>query len=125
MTMTKAAAALIALAFLVGSGVMLYCFGLNTPDKGNWDHAVIVYNALTSVGFTAIGVLLGTQVQQVNVANAKAETKDAKADGNKKATAIRGAVDALGHPAAASADEAGGGVTPVANARSLLLASLS
>jgi putative transposase len=45
---------------------------------GNWDHALTVFSGAASAGFTAIGVLLGTAVQQVNVSNGQADARAAK-----------------------------------------------
>ena len=127
--MTKIAAAVIALVYLGASAFILYHFGVTNTPSGEWDHVIVIYNSITSVGFTAIGVLLGTQVQQVNLnaakadtAAAKADTAAAKADADKKTVASRAAIGLLG-PAAA--DGGGSAPTPVVRAHNLLVDSLS
>ncbi|WP_077002717.1 hypothetical protein [Variovorax sp. KK3] len=120
--LTNGAALLITLAFLLASGWLLYAFGL-TGDKA-WDRAVVVYNALTSVGFAAVGVLLGTKVQQVNVEKANGEADKAKADAARKADAIKTALTEMGKPPAAAVDEAGGGIAPLTHAQIILRQAL-
>ena len=101
---TPGVALILTLSFLAASAWMLN-YAIQT-DKSNWDHAIVVYNALTSVGFSAVGVLLGTKVQQVNVDKANADTAQAKQESAKKTTAIQ---SALTHLEGTSADESGGG----------------
>ena len=101
---TPGVALILMLTFLAASAWMLN--QASQTDKGTWDHAIVIYNALTSVGFSAVGVLLGTKVQQVNVDKANAETAQAKQESAKKTTAIQ---SALTHLEGTSADEAGGG----------------
>lgn len=97
-------ALILTISFLAASAWML-SYAIQT-DKNNWDHAVVVYNALTSVGFSAVGVLLGTKVQQVNVDKANSDTAKAQQESAKKTSAIQ---SALTHLEGTAADEAGGG----------------
>ena len=101
---TPGVALILALSFLAASAWMLN-YAIQT-DPSHWDHPIVVYNALTSVGFSAIGVLLGTKVQQVNVDKANADTVQAKKESAKKTTAIE---SALTHLERTSTKEAGGG----------------
>jgi hypothetical protein len=121
---TPGVALILTLSFLAASAWMLN-YAIQT-DKSNWDHAVVVYNALTSVGFSAVGVLLGTKVQQGNVDRANADTAQAKQDAAKKTTAIQ---SALTHLDGASSDEAGGGAVTnrvaIAEAKGTLRQALS
>jgi hypothetical protein len=81
--MTKGKGTIIAAAILTGlyMAVAIYLlvhFGLEWVTGGNWERASIIFNALSAIGFAAAGVLLGTTVQRVNVANAQRETVSAK-----------------------------------------------
>ena len=85
-----------------------------------WQRALMIFSGISSVGFAAIGVLLGTTVQQMNVSAAKA-------DANKKAIAIKGAIAELAGTPGAKPDDIGGGTadTRAAAARRILLESLT
>ena len=83
---TRRAAIGLTLIWIVGTVAMYYEF---VAGSNNWDHALVLYNALTSVGFTAVGVLLGTQVQQVNLAAAEKKASDAKAEADKKGMVLK------------------------------------
>jgi hypothetical protein len=81
--MTKGKGSIIAAAILTGLYVvvaiyLLVHFGLERIAGGNWERSILIFNALSALGFAAAGVLLGTTVQQVNVANAQRETVNAK-----------------------------------------------
>jgi hypothetical protein len=65
--------------------VLLWQFGfggypLSQPwtDKGSWDHAIALFNSLSAIGAAAIGVILGTKIEQVKVETAKKEAGEAK-----------------------------------------------
>jgi len=71
----------LALAYLVASWFLFDNFAMQKPPEGsNWERALVIYNGIASVGFAAIGVLLGTQVQQASVARARQEAAEAKVD---------------------------------------------
>src|SRR5690348_802981 len=72
-------AGLLTAAYLVFVGLLVVWFVVGDGADKKWDHAQIIFNALSAIAFSAVGVLLGTTVQQVNVANAKKETDKAKA----------------------------------------------
>ncbi len=91
-------AIVIGLFWIVISVVLVYHFGV---QENNWDHTLVVYNAVSSVGFAAIGVLLGVKVQQVDLVNAKADAKS-------KSNAVKDALRALTQ----DTGDAGGG-TPL------------
>lgn len=96
------AALVVAIVFLGVSIWLLSKFG------DDWNHVTVVYNALCSIAFTAFGVLLGSKVQEVNVAKATATATDAKADAAKKSDAIKTALTTL-RPVVGASDESGGG----------------
>lgn len=101
MTSAKSTIAAIVLTaiWLVASWYLFDKFAMQTPPLGsNWERALIIYNGLASVGFTAIGVLLGTQVQQANVARARQEAAVAKVDATKKGEVIERVTEALTPP---------------------------
>lgn len=125
--LTSAVAVLLTIAFLIASGWLLMSFGLTGEHA--WDHAVVIYNALTSVGFTAIGVLLGTKVQQVNIEKANSDVGKVTADAQKKSDAIHAALSHLDNapPAAPPkpGDDSGGGLTTITAAKLILRQALS
>jgi len=103
---------------------------LNTYGAGDrgWEHAVVVYNALTSIAFTAVGVLLGAKVQQVHVDKANADAEQATNDASKKSAAIKTALMKLEEAAGRNVQEAGGGtvtVDSISGARIILQQALS
>ena len=116
---TTIAAGVLTLVFLAVSGWILATFGVG--DHG-WDHVVVVYNALTSIAFTAVGVLLGAKVQQVNVNKANDEAKAANAKATTSSSAIKTALSQLETPSNTKVDESGGG--SISAARSTLLRAL-
>ena len=76
---TTIAAWALTLMYLVFGAFLFQKFVLGDgPDK-NWERALVIFNAVSAIGYAAVGVLLGTTVQQVNVANAKKEADKAKA----------------------------------------------
>ena len=110
------------IVFLVVSAWLLKNFGV-TGDHA-WDHAVVVYNALTSIAFTAVGVLLGAKVQQIHVDKANADATLAKGESAAKTAAIKTALTHL-NSANGQVDEAGRGIAPASTARAVLLQALS
>ena len=81
-------------------------------QAANWDHAQTLLGGLNAIVFTAAGVLLGSSVQQVRTAEAKATNAEVKAEVEKVAASRGGKIvqrNANGEPiggAAALADEA-------------------
>jgi hypothetical protein len=76
---TTIAACVLTAMYLVFGAFLFAKFVLGDgPDK-NWERALIIFNAVSAIGYAAVGVLLGTTVQQVNVTNAKKEADKAKA----------------------------------------------
>ena len=87
---TLIAAIVLTVIYVVWSWYVFSKFAMQTPPNGSsWDHAMVIYNGVASIGFAAIGVLLGTQVQQTNVARAHEEAAGAKADAAKKGEVIK------------------------------------
>ena len=84
---TKGFAWTLSIAYLGGALFLFWLFGLGGwPLSGtdlvasaNWDRSLVIFNALSAIGFAAIGVLLGTKVQEVNVAKAETDKEKAKA----------------------------------------------
>jgi len=72
-------AGVLSVGYLIFAGYLFLNFVRVAGDDKQWDHAVVLLNAMSAIGFSAFGVLLGTTVQQVNVANAKKETAKVKA----------------------------------------------
>jgi len=75
---TKIAAWLLTGLYVVVALVLLSRFGLGDGSGGNWERALTIFNAFSAIGFAAVGVLLGTTVQQVNVSNAQNQAVAAK-----------------------------------------------
>jgi len=105
---TVAAAALLLALYLYASWYLMGHFtgtnaqGVPVVGELGWSRALVVYNGIASIGFAAAGVLLGTTVQQVNLAAAKA-------DAAKKGAALKDALDkATTPPPAASGSDVGG-----------------
>lgn len=80
-------AALIAIAYFAIWGLLLWEFGLGgKPPFGlsvagaNWDHTLALFNALSAIAAAAVGVLLGTKVEQAKTEAAKKDTEAAKKD---------------------------------------------
>jgi hypothetical protein len=73
-----------------------FVFVDKSPEDTLWQHAVVLYNAIASIAFSAFGVLLGASVQQVHLNEAKQTIKAVKDD-------VKAKIDALD-----ANDEAGG-----------------
>lgn len=82
----------------------------------SWQRSLIIYNGIASVGFSCIGVLLGSSVQLVSLSAAKAEAAH-------KTEAIKKALDKLMPPG-----DLGGGENPkerqLSEARQILMDGL-
>jgi hypothetical protein len=77
------AAFVVAVVYLAVWGLLLWEFGLGGKPPfslagGNWDHAIALFNSLSAIGAAAVGVLLGTKVEQVKTETAKKDTEAAK-----------------------------------------------
>ena len=100
---TRPAKLAIGTAFIVVAGFAILCFAMIraamtvTPEQ--WDHLVVVFNSVQAMAAAALGVLLGTTVQQarVDAANGRAalaETRRAAAEEDQlKAKVARTLVD--------------------------------
>jgi len=101
----------VALVVLVGFGWL--CFEmlnaattLPKDEQFRWDHIVVVFNSLQTMAAAALGVVLGTTVQQarVDAAQSQASADQAKADANAgeaaKADAARKLITGLQAPGA-------------------------
>lgn len=120
---TVLAAVGLTLLYIGASIFLLDRFALDKPlPEESWSRALIIYNGIASVGFAAIGVLLGTSVQQVTVAAAKQEAA-------KKTAAIKAAAEKLTSPHQGQAGDLGGGPVSeesrIAEAHRLLLEALN
>lgn len=117
-TYTLVAAVFLGLAWLFASWLMYRRF-VQSDQTGTWDHALVLYNGLSSVGFTAIGVLLGTQVQQVNVSAARREAETARksaTEAKTDAAKLRAGARAAAKAATPAADLGGGSPADAAKA---------
>jgi hypothetical protein len=116
------AACIILIAYFTVAGVLLS--NLYHPGSGpapEWDHVLVVFNAIGALATTAAGVLLGVEIQQANV---RAATKDAQNQVKtveRKNAAITTALENLesSNSAATSLD------SPVSKARLALQRSLA
>jgi len=90
------AAVILAVAYGVVVWLLLDRFAFAENPKGNWDHALTIFNSVSAIGFAAIGVLLGTTVQQTNVAKAEKE----KAVAEKETVAVKAGARRLADVAA-------------------------
>src|SRR5262245_25913770 len=89
-----------AAAYLLVLAILLWQFGfggypLSQPwnDNGSWDHAIALFNSLSAIGAAAIGVILGTKIEQTKVETAKKETAEAKKDAGEAKTKLQNLSD--------------------------------
>jgi hypothetical protein len=81
---------------------------LGKDEQFRWDHLLVVFNSIQTMAAAALGVLLGTTVQQARVdsARARADVAEAKADQNAKGAtkteAVRGLLTGVRAQAAGS-----------------------
>jgi hypothetical protein len=76
---TLVAAVALSVLYFVAAWYMFDTFALNTPsDTTSYDRASAIFAGIQSIGFAAVGVLLGVAVQQPRVADAKAGEQKAK-----------------------------------------------
>ena len=93
---TMVAAAGFSLVYLVAFGFMMWHFALPDKPEGNWERALVLFNGIASVGLTAVGVLLGTTVQQTNVQNARKDATEAKSNEERLKQGIKDTLNADG-----------------------------
>lgn len=92
-----------ALLYVAASWYLLRVFAMDKPlPEMSWQRALIIFNGIASVGFACIGVLLGSSVQQISLAGAKA-------DAAQKANTIKEAMEKLRGPVKAGPSDVGGG----------------
>ena len=100
-------------------------FALENPlPDAQWQRALVIFSGISSVGFAAIGVLLGTTVQQVNVSAAREQAANAKAEAEKKTGAIKNALATL-HNTGKPDDVGGGAPERISTAHRILLDGLA
>ena len=107
------------LALYVGLTIAMVGYFAGSADGKLWEHALLIYNGFTAFAVAAGGVLLGTQIQQANVAAARREANDAKAEADRVKGAAREALAAV-HAEPASGDKA----ASLAQVRTLLAKAL-
>jgi hypothetical protein len=103
--------ALIIVALYVASSWFLlqhFVLTQSLPDL-SWSRAMVIYNGIASAGFAAIGVLLGTSVQQVNLAAAQTGLAKAQTDSDNKTQAIKTALNKLNGAVVNTPADLGGG----------------
>ena len=69
---------IVGIVVLVGFGVLtFYMIRMNSklPADQQWDHLVVIFNSIQAMAAAALGVLLGTTVQQARVYEANARAK--------------------------------------------------
>ena len=126
---TLFAALFIVALYIASSWFLLQHFVLTQalPDL-SWSRAMVIYNGIASAGFAAIGVLLGTSVQQVNLAAAQTGLAKAQFDSNNKTDAIKTALNKLNGAVTNTPADLGGGPareeTRVAETARILMGAL-
>jgi len=85
-----------------------------------WDHALLIYNGFTGFAVAAGGVLLGTQIQQANVASARRTADRAQREEGRVKRLAGAALAATGEPT-----ELTRGGQDVTRVRSLLTEALT
>jgi hypothetical protein len=88
--------------YLIMTAFMFWYAG---GDIAVWQQRLVVYNGFTAFAATAAGVLLGTQIQQANVTEARAELAENKAG-------IKALLEDIGQPGSGGGAEAMGATDP-------------
>ena len=70
--------AAVLLALYVGLTVAMIVEYAESTQQMRWDRVLVIYNGFSAFAAAAGGVLLGTQVQRVNLVQARKETERAK-----------------------------------------------
>ena len=102
-TYTLLTAGILVLFYLALTGVMFAQAG--AIDASAWQNKLIIYNGFTAFAATAAGVLLGTQIQQANVTEARAELAEKKAG-------IKALLEDVGQPGSGGGAESMGATDP-------------
>lgn len=89
------AAAVVAVIYLVAAWYLFEKFALPAQPEGNWERALSIFSGISTVGLAAIGVLIGTSIQQGNVANAQKQATEQKARTDRVEKPSRELVDKL------------------------------
>lgn len=103
---TVMTAAIIVGMYLVLTLIMIFSLGAKPDEEPHWQHALLIYNGFMAFATSAAGVLLGTQIQQANVAASQQMAGQAAASEQKVKSAVKDALDKLD----GKFTEAGGGV---------------
>lgn len=94
---------LVAIVMVLAYGaVILYMLNNAATEGATWDHLLVIFTAVQGIGLAAVGALLGTQVKQGEVNNAKAETMAAHEEAKTAKADVRRALE-LGRPLADAA----------------------
>jgi hypothetical protein len=100
-------AACLLLAYLAIAGTLLWALYHPSPGgKPEWNEVLVIFNAIGALATTAVGVLLGVEIQQGTVNSAVRDSQRDAADAARKGTAIvaaLGRLDAANGTAAATA----------------------
>jgi hypothetical protein len=88
---TKCAALIISVIYICAALFLIWLFGLGLypfTDAGilsvvNWERGLAIFNNFSAIGYAAVGVLLGTKVQEVKVAMAEKKAEKEKKEGDK------------------------------------------
>lgn len=107
--------AVIILIIYVGLTWLLFSkfvFSGTDPRPGEWDRALILYNSFVAIASAAAGVVLGAQVQQTNVTNARKDAAEAQKEKTQVKQAAKIALLSVNNALSAmhSSDDQGGGV---------------
>ena len=87
-TSTKIFAVIFTLVYLGMTWLLFDAFVLGDGADARWQRALVLYNPLVSVGFSAIGVLLGAKVEAVRTERVKTAAAEAKSDIEKSRAAV-------------------------------------
>ena len=91
-TYTLITAGILVALYVAASWYMFVHFTNAAGTDVAWQRGLIIYNGVASVGFTAIGVLLGTSVQQASTSAIRATAESSKLDAARKGAAIKTAL---------------------------------
>ncbi len=95
------------LAYLLIAAIVLWSLYHPGNKPPAWDQVLVIFNAIGALATTAVGVLLGVEIQQGTVNAALKDAQREAADAARKGNAIVAALshlDAAGPTAAAAAD---------------------
>lgn len=92
-TYTLVTAGILVVLYVAASWYMFAHFASEAGTDVGWQRGLIIYNGVASVGFTAIGVLLGTSVQQASTSASRSAAESSRLDAARKGAAIKTALD--------------------------------